>query len=263
MSKSHSSYDPAFFAQLFQIEDRHFWFRVRNQAIAKIVEQVTRNWADGYRILEIGCGTGNVLRVLNQVCARGFVIGMDLFAEGLQFAKTRTEGALVAGDMQSPPFATTFNLIGLFDVLEHLPDDEQVLQTIAKMLAQDGVLLLTVPADPRLWSYFDEASHHCRRYTASELETRLTRAGYRVEYLTPYMASLFPLMLLGRRLATWLRRGSNPTSQRAHEMASTDLRITPILNDLLAWWLDQETRWIDSRRRLPFGTSLLAVARKA
>src|SRR2546426_974449 len=84
------SYDPEFFFRLASIESKHFWFRTRNRVIATLAEQITKNWAYGYRVLEVGCGTGNVLRTLEQTCFRGVVVGMDLFAEGLAFARTRT-----------------------------------------------------------------------------------------------------------------------------------------------------------------------------
>ena len=143
------SYDPAFFQLLFEVEDRHFWFRSRNRIIAAWVKRLTSELTPGFRVLEIGCGTGNVLRVLDQVCPSGTVVGMDLFAEGLKYAQQRTSAALVQGDMHHPPFASQFDIIGLFDVLEHLPDDRQVLRDLKGMLRENGTLLLTVPAPLR------------------------------------------------------------------------------------------------------------------
>ncbi len=256
------SYDPAYFERLFAIEDRHFWFHTRNRVIATVVGQITAGLAPGYRVLEVGCGTGNVLRVLEQACPRGTVVGMDLFAEGLQYAHQRTNCPLVQGDMHTPPFGTQFDLIGLFDLLEHLPDDMQVLRGLHAMLAFGGVLLLTVPAHPALWSYFDEASHHCRRYELAELERKLIRTGYRIEYLTQYMASIYPLVWLGRRLTALIDRRPASGAGRTHDLASRELHITPLVNDLLAWVLAQEARLIASRRRLPIGTSLLVIARE-
>src|SRR5690349_10563409 len=86
----HSSYEPAYFAQLFAIEDRHFWFRARNRVLGRLVAGLTRGLPPGYRVLEVGCGTGTVLHTLEQACPAGTVIGMDLFAEGLAFARRRT-----------------------------------------------------------------------------------------------------------------------------------------------------------------------------
>ena len=258
----HRSYDPDFFAPLFAIEDRHFWFRARNQVISTLASQIAAGLALGYRVLEVGCGTGNVPRVLEQACPRGVVMGMDLFAEGLQYARRRTSCPLVQGDMHTPPFGTQFDLIGLFDLLEHLSDDMQVLRDLHAMLSPEGTLLLTVPAHPSLWSYFDEASHHCRRYEPAELESKLIRAGYQIEYLTQYMASIFPLVWLGRRLATLIDRRRTSDADHTDDLAARELRIVPVFNDFVALLLAQEARVIARHRSLPIGTSLLAIARR-
>lgn len=104
----------------------------------------------GYRVLNVGCGTGKELRMLEQACPNGVVVGMDLFIEGLHYARQRTSCSLIQGDIHKPPFDTQFNLIVLFDVLEHLPDDVHVLYKLNAMLAPAGALLLTVPAHPFL-----------------------------------------------------------------------------------------------------------------
>lgn len=258
----HRSYDRAYFEPLFAIEDRHFWFRARNRVIATVIGQITANLVPGYRVLEVGCGTGNVLRVLEKGCKNGVVIGMDLFSEGLQYARRRTNCPLVQGDIHAPPFLTQFDLIGLFDVLEHLPDDMRMLHHLHTMLEKDGVLLLTVPAHPSLWSYFDEASCHCRRYTLTELEGKLEHVGYQVEYMTQYMASIFPMLWLGRRLKSLINRRPGGIADRINVSTRAELRITPVANGLLAFLLAQEARVIARRRRLLIGTSLLAIARK-
>lgn len=258
----YSSYDPARFERVFAVEDRHFWFRARNHILAAIVAQLTAKLAPGYRVLEVGCGTGNTLRALEQASTRGTVIGMDLFGEGLRYARQRFSCGLVQGDMQRPPFKTEFHLIGLFDVLEHLTDDRQVLRDLHTMLIPNGALLLTVPAHPSLWSYRDEVAHHRRRYTRTELATKLGEAGYQLEYLTPYMASIFPLVWAGRRLAGLLKRQSAQDSSHLQELDDLELQIRPGFNELLTFLLTQEAHLITRRRCLPFGTSLLAVARR-
>lgn len=100
---AHRSYDPAYFASLFAIEDQHFWFRARNRIISILVSQITAGLGSGYRILEVGCGTGNVLRLLEQICPRGVVMGVDLFAEGLHYARRRVSCPLVQGDIHMLP----------------------------------------------------------------------------------------------------------------------------------------------------------------
>jgi SAM-dependent methyltransferase len=187
---------------------------------------------------------------------------MDLFAEGLKYAQQRTSAALVQGDMHRPPFANCFDIVGLFDVLEHLPDDKQVLNDLRGMIREDGFLFVTVPAHPGLWSYFDEASHHCRRYQPDELKHKLVETGYAVEYITQYMMSIFPLVWVGRYLAALRKRVFGRQSGASTiELATQELRPIPIVNEVLSSLLDIERRWLASGHALPLGTSLLAVAR--
>lgn len=249
------SYDPEYFAPLFAVEDRHFWFRGRNPLLARIVRRLAAEFGPGYRVLEAGCGTGSVLRLLEQACMDGSVLGMDLFREGLDFARQRVTCGLVQGDIHHPPFAVGFQVIGLFDVLEHLEDDLGVLRDLRAMLAPRGALVLTVPAGKKLWSYFDEASHHVRRYERAELQARLEASGFRVEYLSAYMLSIYPLVWLNRRLL-------NRAPRNGGDQAEEELRIIPGINAILAGILSLEARLVARGVRLPFGTSLIAVARR-
>ncbi len=266
-SPTSTTYNPDYFAPLFAVEDGHFWFRSRNEVISALVENELHRLPDGYRALEVGCGTGNVLRVLEKVCQRGQVTGMDLFYEGLVYARRRVGLGLVQGDMLAPPFANPFHLIGLFDVLEHLPDDNRVLKSLYSMLLPKGALLLTVPAFPSLWSYFDEASRHVRRYALPDLRSRLEQAGFKVEVISYYMMSIFPLVWAQRKLAPAsvdLKAGGISTlhEKEVHDRAENDLRIVPVINPLLSAVLSLEARWLKGGRSLPFGTSLLALGRK-
>jgi SAM-dependent methyltransferase len=248
VESSTTTYDPAFFARLFAVEDRHFWFRVRNLVIERVVREVIARLPDGYRVLEVGCGTGNVLRMLETVCTRGTVVGMDQEEEGLKYARARTTCELIQGDVRTTTFDRPFDIVGLFDVLEHIPEDAQVLSDLRAVLMEHGVLLLTVPAHPSL-------------YTATELREKLETAGYQVEYMTHYMTTLFPAMWLGRRLAA-LRSGSEASDERAYDMAANELRVVPVVNDMLIRLMSWETEAVRRRWSMPVGPSLLALARK-
>lgn len=252
-------YDPSFFVSLATVEDRHFWFRARNHLISKLAGSICADLPGAHRVLEVGFGTGNVLRFLKQACRRGSVFGMELCAEGIRFAKSRSLDLLVQADLRRPPFRAGFDLIGLFDVLEHIPDDHETLRTIGRLLAPHGRLLITVPAHPILWSYFDEAAHHCRRYSPAGLEQTLTSSGYRVEYLSQFMASLFPLMWLVRKILSRNQRG-RPAKDM--QFAQEEFRLIPVVNTILSGILSLETKWLGRRRTLPFGTSIIAIAHK-
>ena len=256
-------YDPSVYPSLVAVEDRHFWFRARRRAIMAAFEGIRSGLAPGYRVLEVGCGTGNVLEALEESATDGTVIGMDIHQEGMRWAQRRVRRTfLVQGDAAHPPFSVRFEVVGLFDVLEHLDDDVRALRGLRRLLTDRGVLLLTVPADPNLWSYFDVGSHHKRRYLESDLRSKLVEAGYVVEYLTPYMSVLQPVMWLGRRFTTW--RSARPHSAtEAWSVAEADLRVRPVSGAVLDFLLGQELHMLRRRRRLPIGASLLCVARPA
>ena len=203
-----AEYDPSHFAWIHDAEERHFWFRARGEIIASLMASLISTYPNAPDVLEVGCGSGNVLRDLAKL-PRGRFFGMDLFSEGFTTARRRSPAPLLQADLHRPPFRRDFDLVCLFDVLEHIEEDVDVLVDLAKMLRPGGRLVLTVPAHPALWSYADELAHHVRRYTASGLSETITRAGLQVEYLTPFMACLLPLMSIGRLLNA-RRAGERP-----------------------------------------------------
>jgi len=255
-SSTSGGYDPVFFDQLALVEDRHFWFVCRNELLFEMMRKTAAGGTHKSYALEVGCGTGNVLRFLAKACANSTVIGMDMWAEGLRHARKRTSCALLQADLRQAPFARLFDVIGMFDVLEHLPDDAGALRDVHALLAPGGSVLITVPAHQYLWSYFDEAGHHCRRYELRQLRDVLVSAGFQVEFLTQFMASIFPLVWVGRRFRN---RGKE---QAATGAAAGELRIIPGVNSVLKMLIRLENRWILRGRSLPLGTSLFAVAKK-
>ena len=249
-------YDERYVPALAAVEDRHFWFRSRNSVIRAVAANVEPTLPDRYRVLEIGCGTGNCLRVLESVFRRGVVLGMDSQYRGLAIARRRVSCPLLQGDLRHAPLAPTvrFDVIGLFDVLEHIEDDVGALEAVRARLTAEGTLLLTVPAAPGLWSAFDVAARHCRRYRAEHLEQVLTRAGFRVDYMSAFMSALYPLAWLKRR---WNARRTQP----AGDPILSDLKIVPGINAGLRALLSVEPRLIAAGYRLKFGTSLVALSR--
>ena len=252
-------YNPAFFDTLIEAEDHHFWFRHRNEVIEAVLTSLVSQLPDGYRVLEFGCGTGNTLRALERACARGQIVGMDLYHQGLRIARRRVGCALVQGDVARMPFAGTFDLIAAFDVLEHLPEDGRVLRDLRQHLGAGGLLIATVPAHMTLWSYADEAAHHCRRYSPEQLRGVLLSAGYTVQYVTQFMAPLYPLVWLGRRLAA--SKGRVTGRQEPFEMLSRELKVVAGWNQLVSMLLKVELPRLRAQKTLPIGTSLLAIAR--
>jgi SAM-dependent methyltransferase len=254
-------YDPRHFDGMFEIEDRHFWFRARNRALGVVVHGLTAGFASGYRVLEVGCGDGNTLRVLEQACPGATLVGMDFLEEGLSYARRRSRVPLVRGRMEQPPFRAGFHLVGLFDVLEHLQDDRAALARLRALVEPGGALVLTVPAHQKLWSRFDEEAHHAQRYEPGVLEARLVEAGFQIEYLTLFMAALYPLARIGRKVSDMIRGARRRRGLPEGSAVANETRVRPGINGLLAAMLAPEATLLGRRWHLPLGTSLLAVAR--
>jgi SAM-dependent methyltransferase len=253
--RNFDTFDPAYFERLFEIEDRHFWFVGRNHIIATLLRALAGEADAPNTAVEIGCGTGNVLRVVKASLPRATIVGMDLFMEGLSQAQTRTTAPLVQGNVEMSPFRDGIDLVCLFDVLEHIRDDAATLRLMRTMLAPGGRVLITVPLHPSLWSEFDELSHHVRRYRPAELLLKLRQAGFVVEFGSPYLlTTLIPM---------WVRRKVLGNGKNARIRADDELRIVPFVNRIFLALLRVEGGWIGQRRRLPFGASMIVLARRA
>ena len=257
-------FDEEYFATLLEAEERHFWFRARNRVLLGLFQQVAADLPAGYRVLEVGCGNGNVLKALADHCPGSTVVGMDAYMQGLRYARSRTSCHLVAGDARQPPFRAEFDVVGAFDVVEHVTDDVGLLCSLRDVLKPGGVLLISVPAHKSLWSYFDVASCHVRRYEWGELRHKLESAGYRVEYLTYCMAAILPLVWFLRKVRGHQRQSQDLSEDRAaaREYALREVRVVPLLNQVLEWMLSLERHVVGRRFALPLGTSLLAWARR-
>ena len=258
-----SSFDETYFEKLYQIEDRHFWFRARQAIVSVLTEQITANYPPGYRVMEIGCGTGNLLKTLESTCRNGIVFGLDLFWEGLAFAQQRTIAGLIQARAETMPFSKSqFDLIGVFDVLEHLENDEDILTSIQQILKPGGKLLVTVPAHGDLWGSFDMISHHQRRYQTSDLTQKLVRSGFAIEYLSECMQVLYPLAKLRRKAPILLETLSVEEEIKSRKRTSQELSIIPVINEIAFQVLKMELRQIKQRKSIARGTSIIAIARK-
>jgi ubiquinone/menaquinone biosynthesis C-methylase UbiE len=256
-----SSYDETYFEELYQVEDRHFWFRARQAFVAALCEQAIAGRVEGYRVMEIGCGTGHLLRTLERTCHGGQVFGLDLFWEGLAFARQRSGALLIQGQAEQMPFAAgQFELIGMFDVLEHLEHDEEMLRAAREMLKKDGKILLTVPAEKQLWSTTDLLARHQRRYELADLEEKLARNGFHVEYISKCMQVLHPLARLRRKAPILLETMSADEESQSRREFSQELAVIPLLNEIAYQLLKTETRKIKKHKAIARGTSIIALA---
>ena len=243
-------FDASRFEALAAVEASHFWFRSRAQLI---VWALRKHFPRAGSVLEIGCGTGNVLASIIESALMARVVGSEAHAEGLAFAARRAPGAeLLQLDARSIPYCEEFDVVGAFDVIEHIDDDEQVLRGMFAACRRGGGVIITVPQHPWLWSYRDEFARHRRRYRRADLLGKLAAAGFERAWTTSFVTLLLPLMALSR-----LR-------QRAPEGfdASGELRIGVAANGVLSAVMAFERRLIEAGLTLGAGGSLLAVAHK-
>lgn len=226
---------------------RHWWWRVRDAAVADLLDHHLPP-RGGRRILDVGCGDGRMFPMLSRF---GAVEGL----EPDEAARTTIlpEGTVHAAPFQRPlPVAGPYDLITMFDVLEHLDDPVAALQLCRELLAPDGLLVLTVPALPWLWTSHDDINHHRRRYTANRLRAGLRSAGFAPERIRHLFHGLVPLKLLVRLVET-VRTPDDPVPSLPPPIVNETLAAAFRLETVLAAPL---ARWIP-------GSSLLAVARPA
>lgn len=244
-------YDAAFFAQLSRVEAKNFWFRSRNHLI---IWALKRYFPQAQSFLEVGCGTGFVLSGIEQACSQLALFGSEVFATGLGFAAQRLSRAtLFQMDARTIPFVDEFDVIGAFDVIEHIQQDVEVLKQMYQAIKPGGGVLLTVPQHPWLWSQFDDIGHHVRRYQAQELKAKVELAGFKVLRMTSFVSLLLPLMLVSRLRSRKVDSDYDVTAE---------FKISPWINATLEGILTLERTVIQSGGGFPAGGSLLLIAEK-
>ena len=253
LAKQNNGFNPALFEQYAAIEASHFWFVGRNKIIGDAIRE---RFVNARNMLEIGCGNGIVLAEIRQNFPQIKLYGGDAFFHGLSYAAKRVPDVeLCQMDATNIPFREEFDIVGAFDVLEHVDDDEQALRQMFSACKPGGGMVVTVPQHPFLWSRTDEYAHHKRRYTRKELVRKVAAAGFEVERVTSFVSLLLPLMMLSRFM------------QRKHAQTENSIdegfRISKPVNKLLGWVLGLERWAIRLGVSLPAGGSLLLVARKS
>lgn len=238
--------------RMARMEENYWWHVGRRHFIRRTLERYVGAEAS-MDILDVGCGSGRNLELLDQF---GRAVGVEPAGPGLEACRARGLGddRVVEGPATELPFEDgSFDLACAFDVLEHLDDDAAGLAEMRRVLRPSGLVLLTVPAYRFLWSVHDEALGHRRRYVASELHSLLNRGGFVVIRRT-YAISLPLPGIIGFRIA----QGLDPTS---HERGASYVEVPTWINNLLIGALKVESKLMKAID-LPAGASILALARR-
>lgn len=238
------------FAQLALLEERSFWFCSRNELI---FWALAKYFSRSENFLEIGCGTGFVLAGIRKMFPQISIAGSEIYAKGLEYAVSRVPDAfLFQMDARRIPFESEFDVIGAFDVIEHVTEDETVLDQMYRAVRAGGGIILTVPQHRFLWSKQDEHACHVRRYSRGELVDKVRHTGFEVIRVTSFVSLLFPLMIASRVL----RR------DRALSEVDEEFRLSKPANGLLGAIMGLERLMIRAGAKFPAGGSLLLIGRK-
>jgi SAM-dependent methyltransferase len=242
--------DPRFEQLTHEVEDHHWWYVGRRKIVRTVVAGLPLPRSP--RILDAGCGSG---RNMVELADFGRVTGIDKSAAAVDRAAERDAGLVTLGAIELMPFEEgTFDLAVALDVIEHIDDDRAAFRELLRVVRPGGMLLVSVPAYPRLWSAHDVLNEHRRRYTRRSLLAATRDAGWTCTHTTHFNSSLL-LPAAAHRLA--LKR-STKADPRESELS----RMPPALNRLLARPLAFEARLIGAGARLPAGLSLLATFRR-
>ena len=234
------------YQQMAELDDRHWWYRARRKIIADLIQRQCSPPADA-QILEIGCGTGHNLAMLSGF---GHVDGLELDEEARAISERRLGRKVMSSPLPELVEVTDlhYDLIGAFDVIEHLADDSAALASIACKLKPTGKFIMTVPAHQWMWSAHDVVNHHKRRYSKGALKRLIQASPLKLERIGYFNSLLFPLAI-AERAASRIR---------GRRDADVKLPAAPI-NSALERLFETE-RYLVGRLPLPPGLSLFAVA---
>jgi SAM-dependent methyltransferase len=245
--------DQTAYRQFAELEQSHFWFIGRRRIFTHLLERELGTNGSGRTILDVGCGTGGMLEPLSRF---GHVTGIDTSPEAIQVCRERGfERVQVGSAYELPVPDGSVDVITMFDTIEHVPDDARVLAESRRAMRAGGLLFLSVPAYQFLYANNDRVAHHERRYTARQLRTRLGAAGFQPTQVTYFNTLLFPAILPAVLAKKGLERVRDPgdTTNLTHSIPAP-------MNRALAGIMSSERRLLE-RRSLPFGHSIIAIAR--
>ena len=236
----------AVYQQMAELDERHWWYRARRKVLAELIRREARPPADA-KVLEIGCGTGHNLAMLGEF---GHVEALELDDEARAVSERRLGRKVMSAPL--PELAGVperhYDLIGAFDVIEHIEDDAAALASIAARLKPGGKLVVAVPAHQWMWSAHDVVNHHKRRYSKRSLRRLVESSPMRLINIGYFNSLLFPLAV-AERAASKLR-----------DKEDADVKLPPAPLNAAFEKVFAAERYLVGRLPLPPGLSLFAVA---
>lgn len=232
--------------RMAELDQLHWWYRARRKVLAALIARVVQPPRNA-RILEVGCGTGHNLAMLDMF---GTVDAIEVDPAARAMAEQRLGRPV--GSAPLPALTgvpdSSYDLIASLDVIEHIEDDRAALAGIARCLTPGGKFLMTVPAHQWMWSAHDVVNHHHRRYSKKGLQALVAGSPLKLERMGYLNSLLFPVAVAARAAG----------KLRGKDDGDDTLPPSP-LNTALETVFAQEARLI-GRVPLPPGLSLWAIA---
>ena len=250
LAREYQGFPTDAFAVLAESEKNNFWFESRNKLITWAL---SKHFPGMKSMLEVGCGTGFVLSGIAECFPDARLVGSEILTAGLHHAKQRLpKTQLIQMDARQMPFQSEFDVVAAFDVIEHIHEDDAVLNNLFRATKPGGGCLITVPQHQWLWSPADEQACHVRRYDAKTLHRKVESAGFSIARSTSFVSLLLPVMLISR----WSNR------KKRAAVAEKEFQLNPLLNTTLRQIMDTERAGIRFGINLPMGGSRLVIALK-
>lgn len=235
------------------LQQKHWWFRARAVILRNYMATFI-GWKSDMNVLEIGVGPGENLY---QLYPKGIkLIGLEPDKLNAARAVERGPVKVYCGSIENiPPDVTerSYDVICMFDVLEHIENDFAALNSVASLLKEGGRLVISVPAYQWMWGLQDEVSHHFRRYTEKSISRRLNDTGFKICRVTYFNTFLFPFIASARLFSKYIM-------PRNDHQSDFDLSLGIIDHALYAIF---RSEWPLLRVfKFQFGVSLLLIATK-
>lgn len=236
------------YESMHAIEEGHWYFRAKHDIVLSIIEQAGIKDA---KIADFGCGCGLMLKFLSKY---GTVTGIDFSSEALEFCRDHFSGDLIQANLEQLSLPEKYNLAVALDLLEHIEHDDIAMKNIYDSLEENALAIFTVPAFSSLWSKHDENCMHKRRYSKEEFQNLVLGAGFSIEYISYYDFWLFPPVYLVRKLAKLFKFDQNSELENKYKDGFVNKTLYKIFSS--------EKRFVQKRKTMPFGVSIICICRK-
>lgn len=229
-----------------EIEEKMWWYKARRNIIEEIIKTII-NEGRNKILLDFGAGTGSLSKMMNKYIK---VKAIDNNQEVLKYSVF----PITITNLQSFSAENSYDVITAFDVLEHCHNDEEIIEKFAKILKPDGIIFITVPAYQFLWSSYDDAACHFRRYTIKKIQKKFKKNGFVILKTSYFNSLLFPFLAADILL--------NKITYFFYKKQKDNLKIpNKMINNLFFNIFNLEKKWLKNHNFF-YGGSILLIAKK-